>query len=118
MATQTQEHKMQVTAKILLLDPEYMGQFYFKPNPRETARELLAKDLYTAQGQFTLNVTDSEDAAEFLFDLTNNPSKDDLRAVLYGRGRSLSVGDIVDVDGELLLCANTGWQRVAYAQQA
>jgi hypothetical protein len=114
----TTEHTMQVTAKILLVDPEYMAQFYFKPNPVETAQRLLAEDLYTAQGQFTLTVTDAEDAAEFLFDLTNNPSKDDLRAVLYGRGRSLSVGDIVDVDGELLLCASCGWQRVAHVQQA
>lgn len=109
---------MQVTAKILLVDPEHLSEFYFRSNQVEVAQLLLAEDLYTEQGSFTLNVTDSEDAAEFLFDLTNNPSKDDLRAVLYGRGRSLSVGDIVDVDGELLLCASTGWQRVAYAQQA
>jgi hypothetical protein len=114
----TTEHKMQVTAKIMLLDPEYMGQFYFKPNPLDTAQRLLEQGLYTAQGQFTLNVIDSEDAAEFLFDLTNNPSKDRERAKLYGRGRSLSVGDIVDVDGELLLCANTGWLRVGSQQQA
>jgi len=109
---------MQVTAKILLVDSEYMGQFYFKPNQVETAQRLLAEGLYTENGFFNLKVTDSEDAAEFLFDLTNNPSKDDLRAVLYGRGRSLSVGDIVDVDGELLLCANTGWKRVGFQQQA
>jgi hypothetical protein len=114
----TTEHTMQVTAKILLVDPEHMSEFYFRSNQVEIAQLLLAEDLYTAQGQFTLTVTDAEDAAEFLFDLTNNPSKDDLRAVLYGRGRSLSVGDIVDVDGELLLCASTGWQRVAHVQQA
>jgi hypothetical protein len=118
MDTKTQEHKMQVTAKIMLLDPEYMGQFYFKPNPVDTAQRLLEQGLYTEHGTFKLTVEDAEDAAEFLFDLTNNPSKDRERAKLYGRGRSLSVGDIVDVDGLLLVCASCGWERVGSLQQA
>jgi hypothetical protein len=78
----------------------------------------LEQGLYTEHGTFKLTVEDAEDAAEFLFDLTNNPSKDRERAKLYGRGRSLSVGDIVDVDGLLLVCAGCGWERVGSLQQA
>lgn len=51
-----------------------------------------------------------EDAAEELFDLTNNPSRQDERVRCYGNGRSLSVGDIVCVDGVDFVCASSGWE--------
>ncbi|HEX8605111.1 MAG TPA: hypothetical protein VF774_20875 [Pseudoduganella sp.] len=38
-----------------------------------------------------------EDIADELFDLTNNPGRQQEREQKYGRGRSLSVGDIVKV---------------------
>lgn len=53
-----------------------------------------------------------EDAAEELFDLTNNPSRQDERIRCYGNGRSVSVGDIVCVDGVDYVCASTGWEVV------
>lgn len=55
---------------------------------------------------------DGEDAAEEVFDLTNNPNRQDERVQLYGRGRSLSVGDIVEVDGVNYLCKSTGWEAI------
>ena len=52
------------------------------------------------------------DAAEEMFDLTNNPSRQDEREELYGNGRSVSVGDIVEVDGVDYLCSSFGWKVV------
>jgi hypothetical protein len=60
--------------------------------------------------------TEPESAAEEMFDLTNNPSRQEERELVYGRGRSLSVGDIVEVEqGEKLtawLCMCTGWKQI------
>ena len=51
--------------------------------------------------------------AEEVFDLTNNPGRQDEREELYGRFRSVSVGDIVEVDGVPFLCASMGWTALA-----
>lgn len=52
---------------------------------------------------------DGEDAAEEAFDLTNNPGRQVEREVCYGRGRSVSTGDVIDVDGVKYLCKSAGW---------
>lgn len=49
-------------------------------------------------------------AAEEMFDLTNNPSRQAEREQVYGNGRSVSVGDIVEVDGVDFLCSSFGWK--------
>lgn len=60
----------------------------------------------------------AEAVAEEMFDLTNNPSHQDERELVYGNGRSVSVGDIVEVEGddpektESWLCMSFGWQRI------
>lgn len=55
---------------------------------------------------------DGEEAAEEIFDLTNNPSRmEEFRkstAMPYGY-RSVSVGDIVEVNGVDYFCDNIGW---------
>jgi chitodextrinase len=49
-------------------------------------------------------------AAEEVFDLTNHPGRDDDReAAGWVRRRSLSVGDIVEINGEAWFCASVGW---------
>jgi len=53
-----------------------------------------------------------EEAAEEAFDLTNNPERQDEREQKYGRGQSLSSGDVVDVDGEKFLCMSFGWAKL------
>lgn len=57
-----------------------------------------------------------EEAAEEAFDLTNNPSRQALRDQLYGRHRSVSVGDIVEVvthDGtKEFICDSFGWKEL------
>ena len=49
------------------------------------------------------------DGAEWLFELTNNPSLQAERERIYGRGRSVSVGDVVVINGEKILCDSFGW---------
>lgn len=97
-------------ATIKLVNEQLMSTFYFATRrPEELAR------LYQEQGQYrvqgTMGVPDMEDeaVAEEVFDLTNNPSRQSEREQLYGRYRSVSVGDIIDVDGREFLCASQGW---------
>jgi hypothetical protein len=52
-----------------------------------------------------------KDASEEVFDLTNNPCRQDERLDKYGNGRSVSVGDIVLVDNVMFLCLQQGWQE-------
>lgn len=95
---------------IRLLDPSKMIEFYVTQDPVAKAKELR----YNYTTAITL-FTDKkgEDAAEEIFDLTNNPSRQDEREQKYGRGRSVSVGDIVVVDGVEYLCASVGWTKLA-----
>lgn len=56
---------------------------------------------------------EGEAAAEEVFDLTNNPSRQEEREEKYGRGPSLSSGDIVEMkNGELWACMSIGWKRL------
>ena len=72
-------------------------------------RAALKAGHYTEESaMFTVN-GDSKDAAEEVFDLTNNPSRQDEREQVYGNGRSLSTGDIVIVCEEQWLCKSFGW---------
>ena len=51
-------------------------------------------------------------AAEEMFDLTNNPSREIERLARYGNGRSVSSGDVVCVDGIDYLCLSIGWAHL------
>lgn len=64
--------------------------------------------LYTEAGEFETALI-GEEAAEEAFDLTNNPSRDDERQEKYGNGRSVSSGDVIDVDGKKFACLSFGW---------
>ena len=95
-------------ATIKLAPEELMGELYFQ---REFAQSIALRNLaqYTTAGSMGIPGLEGEAVAEEVFDLTNNPSRQDEREDLYGRGRSISVGDIIDVDGILYLCAPQGW---------
>jgi hypothetical protein len=64
---------------------------------------------YTVGGTFETELT-GEDAAEEAFDLTNNPCRQDERETKYGRGRSVSSGDVIEVDGVKYVCMSVGWE--------
>jgi hypothetical protein len=60
-----------------------------------------------------------EEAAEEMFDLTNNPSRQGEREQRYGYHRSVSVGDIIVVEEQPGLtttwrCDSTGWTKIAF----
>ena len=89
-----------------------MGSFYFTKNPEALARKLLAEGYYKVAGTMAVDA-EGEDVAEEVFDITNNPSRQDEREELYGKFRSVSVGDIVCVDGDDWLCCSQGWWKLS-----
>ena len=96
------------TVQIHLAPSRLLGAFYFRnPDTVSLIREYHPE--YQLVSEFTTHHT-GKDAAEEAFDLTNNPSREQEREEVYGRGRSVSVGDIVRVDNEEWVCMSTGWQ--------
>jgi hypothetical protein len=55
---------------------------------------------------------EGEDAAEEAFDLSNNPHRERDRSEVYGHHRSVSVGDVIDVDGQKFACMSMGWAKL------
>jgi hypothetical protein len=53
---------------------------------------------------------EGEAAAEMVFDVSNNPCNETLKESMGWVGRSLSVGDIVTVDGVDFVCLPVGWK--------
>lgn len=93
-----------------MLAPTAMGMMYRGIDKQdETAKDALGQNLYTST-LFGVVPMEGKDAAEEMFDLTNNPGRQDEREERYGRGRSLSTGDIVQVDETLYLCCSFGWK--------
>ena len=84
--------------------------FYFG-DPIQHAQSLISRDLYDIAGKFFTEKT-GEEAAEEMFDLSNNPSRQHERAERWGRNRSLSVGDVVHVNDESFLCSAIGWIKL------
>ena len=95
-------------ATILLCPRDIMIEAPFLPE--RDAAKLIGDSLaqYTNAGTIETEYT-GEDAAEEMFDLTNNPSRQEEREKLYGRGRSVSVGDVIEVDGNKWACLSFGW---------
>jgi len=103
---------MVAQVKVKLVNEEFMGEFYFRPDQEATARTLQKDGAYREACEVYMQA-EGEDAAEEMFDLTNNPSRQQEREKVYGRGRSVSVGDIVEVNGVSYLCASMGWTALA-----
>ena len=99
-------------ATVHLIHPDQMGSFYFTKEAGALALRNLAEGNYTQVPCEIFEDFTGEDAAEEIFDLTNNPYRQSARVAKYGRGRSVSVGDIVQVDGDRWLCRPTGWIQV------
>lgn len=51
-------------------------------------------------------------AAEEVFDLTNDPDREEECKNRYGSNRSVSVGDILVVDNDFYLCGSFGWIQI------
>ena len=90
---------------------------YSAVDPVLLVNDALAKGLYVeGSAQFAVpgnSATDRTiDIAEEVFDLTNNPSRQEERERLYGRGRSLSSGDVVIIGEKKMLCLPCGWAEL------
>lgn len=98
--------------KALVLHPP-RGFFPYGETALAQAKGLFAKRMYDIGKRITMPdcAKVGEDAAEECFDVTNNPSRQDEREAVYGRHRSVSVGDIVLIEetGGAFYCASSGW---------
>lgn len=74
----------------------------------EVAQKLMVEGKYSETLELEINLP-ADEIADEVFDLSNNPARQDERSRVYGNGRSLSVGDVVEVDGEMLVCCSFGW---------
>lgn len=100
--------------QVYLLNSRRLGDFYFTKEPVALASKYLEDGEYAPVfRQLEVWANDTEEALEWIFDLTNNPSRQPARVNMYGHARSVSVGDMVDVDGVLYVCRPTGWLEVA-----
>lgn len=99
-----------------LLRPEFMAAFYFSRDTQvELAKQMLSDGNYTFEARIefpNFDAVPDEMLLEEVFDLTNNPGRQSERERLYGRGRSVSVGDIVIVNGEEYVCKSLGWEKL------
>ncbi len=91
--------------------PSYMLGRLYMGDAIVAVRTALADRTYTMSESFEVSQT-GQNAAEEVFDLTNNPIRQEERERVYGLGRSLSSGDIVDVDGEQWVCLSIGWAKL------
>ncbi len=97
------------TVRIMLAPREVLRDAYFEKD----IAKLVAEHMH---GYIMYPCIETEAigtaAAEEMFDLTNNPSRQEEREEKYGRFRSVSVGDIVEVDGVKYLCASADWMKL------
>ncbi len=94
---------------IHLAPNDMMRAVYFDKKVTPTVRAEFHR--YTTAGQFTFDEA-GEAGADEAFDLTNNPCRQEEREQVYGRGRSVSVGDVIEVDNEKFLCLSFGWDKL------
>ena len=97
-------------ATIFQAPADAMINFYGK-DPVAAAGELIQRDAYKKIGVIQTTLV-GEAAAEEMFDLSNNPSRDAERSEKWGPYRSLSVGDVVHVNDESYLCCSMGWTKL------
>lgn len=99
-----------MTAVTIKLAPrEIMGHLFFNDESTDIAKGSLP--FYTTLDPIEVQGT-GEAAAEEVFDLTNNPSRQEERLAVYGNKRSLSSGDVVVVEGVKYLCKSIGWEII------
>ena len=102
---------MTIIASALLLSPFNFSEMCLANTTAERvalACQFLNSDGYDAARHYPVEAT-GEDAAEELFDMSNNPGR--------GNGlwkmRSMSVGDVACVEGVFYMCDNVGWVEIA-----
>lgn len=97
---------------VKMVNEDFLGEFYFTKDALSLARELTKEGRYRTAAEY-YTPAEGEEAAEQAFDISNNPSREGERVRIFERQRSLSVGDIVVVNGVSFLCASMGWEQLA-----
>ena len=92
-----------------LAPDDMIGSFYFRDTPQALDVVRVRRSHYRLAGMIPTDLV-GEEAAEMVFDISNNPSKESLKESMGWTGRSLSVGDIVMVDGVQYVCLPVGWK--------
>lgn len=96
---------------LYLVDNKFLADAFFSP------ASLISNQNAYNEMPIDLGALDGDlgplDICEEVFDLTNNPGRQKERLLAYGRGRSVSVGDLVSVDNVFYLCKSVGWEAVA-----
>ena len=101
------------TVQIKFCPSSVAHKVYFSNDPTEYVRDNIV--LWESSPSFEINTDhckDNESIADECFDITNNPNRQEEREAVYGRGRSLSSGDIVVVNNEQWLCCSFGWAKI------
>lgn len=84
---------------------------FFDVRTIEDVRKL--KDSYITVAEFETVTPDSpEDACDRAFEISNHPALGQERYEVFGRVRSMSVGDIAVVDGVEYACLPFGWEAL------
>lgn len=117
-----QQHMKDTTMRaIILLAPTDVRRNSYAAGMKDVCANAYFAGAYAEKHEVVMFLPDreGEGVAEEMFDLTNNPSRQDERELAYGRHRSVSVGDIVEVedrdDPETVtawLCMSSGWHRL------
>lgn len=99
-------------ATILLAPSNRMHEFFCNQNAVELALQLYAAGEYSVVAHIQTDIEPGEAVAEDMFNLTNDPLRQDDRAELYGPHRSMCTGDIVQVGDDMFLCQAMGWVKL------
>lgn len=101
-------------AKVYFNNTDASRSFYSADGQLDVARavnEMREAGAYRYIGVFETELA-GELAAEEMFDLSNNPDREQERRERWGDCRSLSVGDIVQVNDDSWVCGVVGWVLV------
>lgn len=101
-------------AKVYLNESSASLSFYAADGALDVSRAVKAAQEQGAYRWIGTFETDKagELAAEEMFDLSNNPDRDVERSFRWGSNRSLSVGDIVQINDDRWVCGAIGWVKV------
>lgn len=92
-----------------LAPPDMIGSFYFRDVPQALEQVRERRSHYRLAGMIPTDLV-GEAAAEMVFDISNNPWSKSIKEAMGWTDRSLSVGDIVVVDGVEFVCLPVGWK--------
>jgi len=104
-----------MTTAFILFPPSYLLRDAFFASSQPQLIAAYEDNRYSQVAAVPVGELAGMSAADECFDLTNNPHRQVEREEKYGRGRSVSVGDIVKVDGQVFLCQSMGWLEIIKA---